>query len=72
MSFSASFNGRPLVNTTRKNACKNACKKACKNAYKVVKSDFPVHTPGYYNVLRTARGSASAFAKAVELVSKGR
>ena len=68
MSFSASFNGRPLVNTTRKNACKNACK----NAYKVVKSDFPVHTPGYYNVLRTARGSASAFAKAVELVSKGR
>ena len=68
MSFSASFNGRPLVNTTRKNACKNACK----NAYKVVKSDFPVYTPGYYNVLRTARGSASAFAKAVELVSKGR
>ena len=63
MSFSASFNGRPLINTTRKNAYKNA---------KVVKSDFPVSTPGYYNVLRTARGSASAFAKAVELISKGR
>ena len=64
MSFSASFNGRPLINTTaRKNAYKNA---------KVVKSDFPISTPGYYNVLRTARGSASAFAKAVELISKGR
>ena len=67
MSFSASFNGRPLINTTRKNARKNAYRNA-----KVVKSDFPESTPGYYNVLRTARGSASAFAKAVELISKGR
>lgn len=59
MSFSASFNGRPLV--------------AHRNSSRIfVKSNIPARTPGYYNVLKGARGNVNAFAKAVAMVCKGR
>lgn len=57
MSYSATFNGRPLTN-------KNFGHR------KVVKSDIPARTPGYYNILKNAKGSANAFARAIVALSK--
>ena len=58
MSYSATFNGRPL--TSNRNF----------GHRKVVKSDIPTRTPGYYNILKNAKGSSNAFARAIVALAK--
>lgn len=58
MSYSASFNGRPLTSNFRS------------SAKKTVKSDVPARTPGYYNILKNAKGSSNAFARAIVVLAK--